>query len=128
MPQNESASAEAAKTLGEIAELVGKCGLGAIIFSLPTVIACFGMYFLAVAIKDPQVSMAKVGVGMFATVFGSGICILLLYIFNSMDLWERLGLSKSSQKQQKDLSELDGRVTVLEKKVSAQEYKVPVTA
>jgi hypothetical protein len=43
-------------------------------------------------------------------------------------LWERLGLSKSSQKQQKDLSELDGRVTVLEKKFSAQEYKVPVTA
>ena len=51
---------------------------------------------------------------MFCVVFGSGLSILLLYLFTNMRLWDKLGLSKVSQEHQKALSELTVRVKALE--------------
>lgn len=103
---------------------VGKYGVAAIVFALPTVIGCFGVYSLGIAINDPQVSMAKVSVGIFATVFGSGLSILLLYLFTKMTLWDSLGLSKLSQEHQKALSELEARVRALEEKHTGEVSKM----
>ena len=49
-----------------IAGEVGKVGVAAIVFALPTVIGCFGVYFLGIAIRDLQVNTAKVSVGIIA--------------------------------------------------------------
>lgn len=97
-----------------IVGVIGKYGVAALVFALPPIIGCFGVYFLAVAINDPQVLMAKVSVGIFATVFGSGLSIVLLYLFTNMKLWDILGLSKLSQEQQKLLADLEVRVKTLE--------------
>ncbi len=115
MPEREPVSSDRIiENAARIAGVVGKYGVAAMVFALPTVIGCFGVYFLAIAIGDAQVSTAKVAVGIFATVFGSGLAVLLLYLFTNMNLWDKLGLSKLSQDQQKTLSELETRVKALE--------------
>jgi len=50
-------------------------------------------------VNAAQVNMAKVWVGIFDTVFGSGLLVLLLILFNKMELWEKI--SKLSLGQQK---------------------------
>jgi|SRR5215467_13377166 len=125
MPENEPVSSE--KIVGNVAKIagvVGQYGVAAIVFALPTVIGCFGVYFLGIAMKDPQVSLAKAGVGIFATVFGSGMSILLIFLFTNMKLWDSLGLSKISKEGQKALSELQARVTALEKTHTEQIRKM----
>ncbi len=63
---------------------------------------------------DSQLNMAKVSVGVFAVVFGSAYSILLLYVFTRMNLWDKLGLSKFSEEQNKAISEIQSRVAVLQ--------------
>jgi hypothetical protein len=104
--------------LRKVVEAIGKYGVSTVIFALPTVIGCFGIYFLWIAVNAAEASTAKISVGIFATVFGSGLTILLLYMFTRMNLWERLGLSKMSQDQQKTISILEARIRVLEERTS----------
>ncbi len=117
MPDIERPSS-VVEDLVKIAEAIGKYGVSTVIFAFPPLMGCFGLYFLWIAVNDPQVSIAKVSVGIFATVFGSGLSLLLLYLFTHMGLWDKLGLSKLSQEQQKTLSTLEARVKSLEEKSS----------
>ena len=105
--------------LGKVVVAIGKYGVSAVIFALPTVIGCFGIYFLWIAVNAAEARTAKISVGIFATVFGSGLTILLLYMFTRMNLWERLfGLGKMSQDQQKTISTLEARIKALEERTS----------
>ena len=125
MPESGPVSSEnVVNNVAKIAGVIGQYGVAAIVFALPTVIGCFGVYFLGIAMKDPQVILAKVSVGIFATVFGSGVSILLLYIFTNMNLWDRLGLSKVSKEGQKALSDLEARVKALEETHTEQVRKM----
>src|SRR5437899_12072823 len=72
--------------LGKVVVAIGKYGVSAVIFALPTVIGCFGIYFLCIAVNAAEPSTAKISVGTFPTAFGSGLRILLLYIFTSTNL------------------------------------------
>ncbi len=125
MPEREPVSSDKIiDNAARIAGVIGKYGVAAMVFALPTIIGCFGVYFLAVAIGDAQVSTAKVAVGIFATIFGSGLTVLLLYLFTKMNLWDSLGLSKLPQEQRKALSELETRVKALEERRTEQAGKV----
>src|SRR6266404_5282021 len=95
----------------KIANVVGKYGVSVVIFAFPPLVGCFGLYFMWITMNESQVNMAKVTVGIFAVVFGSALSILLLYVFNRMNLWDKLGLSKLSQEQQ---ASLESRVKALE--------------
>ena len=107
---------------------VGKSGVAVVIFAFPPLMGCFGLYFMWMALNDSQVSAAKISAGIFATVFGSGLSILLLYVFSRMELWDILGLSKVQRlgtltkldDRVKALETLDSRVRLLEDKVAAK--------
>ena len=55
---------------------------------------CFGLYFIWIAVNEAQINMARAGMGIFTTVFGSGLLVLLLYMFTKLGLWDKLGLPK----------------------------------
>jgi len=117
MPERDSLSPEqVVSNIGNLAKVAASSGVAAIVFALPTVIGGFGVYFLSIAIHDAQVSGAKVSIGMFATFLGTGLSILLLYLFTTMNLWDKLGLSKLSKDQQAILSALQARVKALEER------------
>ncbi len=101
------------KSLKEIAEVGGKYGVSVVIFAFAPLVGCFGLYFMWITMSDSQLNMAKVSVGVFAVVFGSAYSILLLYVFTRMNLWDKLGLSKFSEEQNKAISEIQSRVAVL---------------
>ncbi len=46
-----------------------------------------------------EVNIAKVGVGIFTVVFGSGLLILLLWMFNRYELWKKLERLPQEQKK-----------------------------
>lgn len=73
-----------------VAQVVGKYGLATVIFAFPVVLGCYGLYFLWLAVSTPQVNTARMVVGMFATVFGPALTILLLLVFTRLNLWEKL--------------------------------------
>lgn len=102
------------KSLKELADVAGKYGVSVVIFAFAPLVGCFGLYFMWIAMSDAQLNMAKVVVGMFAVVFGSAYSILLLYVFTRMTLWDKLGLSKFSEEQNKAISEIQSRVAGLQ--------------
>ena len=73
-----------------VAQLVGKYGLATVIFAFPVVVGCYGLYFLWLAVSTPQVNTGRMVVGMFATVFGPALTLLLLVVFTRLHLWEKL--------------------------------------
>ena len=83
--------------LMKLVQAAGKYGLATVIFAFPVVVGCYGLYFLWLGVSGPQANMAKIGVGMFATVFGPALEILLLYVFTWLHLWEKL-LNKEGPK------------------------------
>ena len=83
--------------VGEVAKLIGKYGVATAIFAFPVVMGCYGLYFLWIAVSTAQVNVAKAMVGMFATLVGPGLTILLLHVFTKLDLWEKL-LQKETPK------------------------------
>jgi hypothetical protein len=87
-----------------------------VIFAMPDLMGCFGLYFMRMALNESQVSTAKISAGIFATIFGSGFLVLLLYVFTRMELWDTLGLSKVER--QNSLSALGTRVKALEEKMT----------
>ena len=92
---NASREGEASPTdvfthLSEVIASIGRYGITTAIFALPLVVACFGLYFLWVAVNGPEVVTAKVVVGIFTVVFGSGLLVLLLWMFNRYDLAKKL--------------------------------------
>ncbi|MFY9559150.1 MAG: hypothetical protein WAQ52_02850 [Terriglobales bacterium] len=89
---------EVVRDFGEIAAVIGKYGVTTAIFALPLVVACFGLYFLWIAVNGPAVNMAKVGVGIFTVVFGSGLLILLLWMFDKRKLWKKLTPNQEQKK------------------------------
>ena len=88
MSKRESVSSEKiGDNVVAIAGAVGKYGVAAIVVALPTVVGfCFGVYFLAIGISVSQASLAKVSGSIFATAFGAGLSVLLLYLFTKMKL------------------------------------------
>jgi hypothetical protein len=101
------------KSLTQIAEVAGKYGVSVVIFAFAPLVGCFGLYFMWMTMSDLQLNIAKVIVGVFAVVFGSAYSILLLFLFTRMNLWDKLGLSKFSEEQNKAISEIQSRVEVL---------------
>ncbi|HEY1270920.1 MAG TPA: hypothetical protein VGF08_03010 [Terriglobales bacterium] len=69
---------------------LSKHGITTAIFALPLVVACFGLYFLWIATTAVDVNTTKVEVGIFTIVFGSGLLILLLWLFNKLDIGKKL--------------------------------------
>jgi hypothetical protein len=92
----------AIRDLVEIANAIGKYGVASVIFAMPCVVACFGLYFMSIGVNAAQVNMAKVWVGIFDTVFGSGLLVLLLILFNKMELWEKIGKLSIGQQKKRD--------------------------
>ncbi|PYX32543.1 MAG: hypothetical protein DMG77_03125 [Acidobacteria bacterium] len=78
------------RRLTEVVQLAGKYGLATVIFAFPVVMGCYGLYFLWLAVSTPEVNMGKAMVGMFTTLVGPGLTILLLYVFTWLELWEKL--------------------------------------
>jgi hypothetical protein len=76
--------------LKELMEGIHSYGLATAVFALPLVVACFGLYFLYEGVNTPVVNMAKVGVGGFTLLFGSGLLFGLLYWFDKRSLWDKL--------------------------------------
>ena len=76
--------------LRELMEGIHSYGLATAVFSLPLVVACFGLYFLYEGVNTSVVNIAKVGVGGFTLLFGSGFLIGLLYWFDKFGLWDTL--------------------------------------
>jgi hypothetical protein len=76
--------------LRELMEGIHSYGLATVVFALPLVVACFGLYFLYEGVNTPVVNMAKVGVGGFTLLFGSGFLMGLLYWFEKHNLWDKL--------------------------------------
>jgi hypothetical protein len=76
--------------LKELIESIHSYGLATVVFGLPLVVACFGLYFLYEGANAPVVNMAKVGVGGFTLLFGSGFLMGLLYWFQKFNLWDKL--------------------------------------
>jgi len=85
----------------KVAQVVGRYGLTTVIFAFPVVLGCYGLYFLWLAASAPQANMAQVIVGIFATIFGPGLTILLLYVFTRWNLWERLRVKEGSKNHPK---------------------------
>jgi hypothetical protein len=85
----------------QIVAAIGQYGVIAATFALPLVVACFGLYFLWIAVSGPEANGAKIGVGIFTIVFGSGLLILLLWIFDRRDLWKKLRPTAQKHKKQK---------------------------
>jgi hypothetical protein len=102
------------KSLTQIAEVAGKYGVSVVIFAFAPLVGCFGLYFMWMTMSNSQLNIAKVIVGVFAIVFGSAYSILLLYLFTRMNLWDKLGLSKFSEEQNKAFSEIQSRVAALQ--------------
>jgi len=111
------------ESIGSLAKVVGSSGVAAIVFALPTVIGGFGVFILGVVVNDAQVNASKASIGMFLTLFGTGLCILLLFLFTKLGLWDNLGLSKSSRNQPAQLSVLEKRVEALEQKHREQHVR-----
>ena len=80
-----------------VAQAVGRYGLATVIFAFPVVMGCFGLYFLSLAVGTAQLNMGRMIVGMFTTVFGSGLTILLLWVFTRWHLWEQLRPKKEEE-------------------------------
>lgn len=76
--------------LGSVVKLAGKYGLATMIFAFPVVMGCYGLYFLWLAVSTPEVNVGKAMVGVFTTLVGPGLTILLLYVFTWLGLWEKL--------------------------------------
>src|SRR5439155_24122890 len=76
--------------LGKVVVAIGKYGVSAVIFALPTVIGCFGIYFIWFVVNSAEASTANIRFGIFVTVFGSGLKILLLYMFNCIYIRKRV--------------------------------------
>jgi hypothetical protein len=74
----------------KVAQVLGQYGLATVIFAFPVVLGCYGLYFLSLAVSTPQLNTGRMVVGMFATVFGPGLTIVLLLIFTRLNLWEKL--------------------------------------
>src|SRR5437667_9569475 len=84
--------------LGKVVVAIGKYGVSAVIFALPTVIGCFGIYFLWIAVNAAEASTAKISVGIFVFGSGSGLTILTPSLFTSMNLRASLfGLGRMSR-------------------------------
>ena len=81
----------------KVVQAVGRYGLATVIFAFPVVMGCFGLYFLSLAVGTAQLNMGRMIVGMFTTIFGSGLTILLLWVFTRWHLWELLGPKKEEE-------------------------------
>jgi hypothetical protein len=99
--------------LVEIAQVIGKYGVSAVIFAFPPLMGSFGLYFMWMTMNESQLNAGKASLSIFAVLFGSGFLILLLYLFKQWDLWERLGLRRLNEDQSK-LDDLEARVHALE--------------
>jgi hypothetical protein len=73
-----------------LVKTIGTYGLPATIFALPLLVACFGLYFLYVGVNAPAVNMARVWIGGFTLLFGSGFLMAILHYFEKHRLWEKI--------------------------------------
>ena len=90
LSQNDAGLTTVFRNLRELMEGIHSYGLATAVFALPLVVACFGLYFLFEGVNAPVVNMAKVGVGGFTLLFGSGLLFSLLYWFDKRSLWDKL--------------------------------------
>src|SRR5438876_12350214 len=68
------------RRLTEVVQLAGKYGLATVIFDFLVVMGCYGLYFLWLAVSNPDVNMGEVMVGMITHLVGPGITILMYYV------------------------------------------------
>jgi hypothetical protein len=82
--------ADIVKQVIEVVQAISKYGLTTLIFAFPVLLGCYGLYFLWLAVSTPQLNLGKMIVGMFATIFGPGLTIVLLLLFTRLQLWDKL--------------------------------------
>ena len=82
--------ADIVKQVVEVIRAISKYGLTTVIFAFPVLLGCYGLYFLWLAVSTPQLNMGRMVIGMFATIFGPGLTIVLLLLFTKLQLWDKL--------------------------------------
>ena len=82
--------ADIVKQVVEVIRAISKYGLTTVIFAFPVLLGCYGLYFLWLAVSTPQLNMCRMVIGMFATIFGPGLTIVLLLLFTKLQLWDKL--------------------------------------
>jgi hypothetical protein len=99
-PSQGESTASPGSVLGSLLNVIaaiGKYGVTTAIFALPLVVTCFGLYFVWNGVNAATVNGAKVGVGLFTVVFGSGLLVLLLWMYSHSDIAQVL---KPKQKKE----------------------------
>jgi hypothetical protein len=82
--------ADIVKQVVELVHAISKYGVITLIFAFPVLLGCYGLYFLWLAVSTPQLNVGKMAIGMFATIFGPGLTIVLLLLFTTLELWDKL--------------------------------------